>query len=55
MANPCFKTRENVWAVASEVVLPAANLTEDDSVVFTVFMTKDKLSGIAIAIIDNFL
>ena len=40
LANPCFKTTMNVWVVAQEVVFPAANLTDDDSLVFTAFMTK---------------
>jgi len=41
LANPCFKTTTNVWALGFEVVFPAANLTQDDSLVFTAFMTKD--------------
>jgi len=40
-AHPCFKTTTNVWVMGFEAVFPAANLTQDESLVFTVFMTKN--------------
>jgi len=43
-ANPCFKTTTNVWVMGLEVVFPAANLTGNDSLVFTAFMTKDSVT-----------
>jgi len=43
-ANPCFKTTTNVWVLGFEVVFPAANLTDDETLVFTAFMTKDNRS-----------
>jgi len=44
-AHPCFKTTKNVWVLGFEAVLPAANLTDDDSVVFVAFMTKNCSDG----------
>jgi len=43
-AHPCFTATKNVWVSGFEVVFPAANITEDDSVVFVVFMTKDLIT-----------